>query len=680
MRSLLWHGLIWLGYFALALVVVGHLPSSLSDHFIGSDTGDSYEMARNVWWFTYALQHDEPLYTQTWLGYPDGIDGSILMAVPLQYFPMWALAFFLPLPIAYNLTLLGYMALNGWSLYFLAQQRLKQARFTVPALLAGAVYLAFPLFQGHLAEGHGGLMVAWAAPLYLWALFGLVDAQARVWRWGILSVICFYLSTSGHILQAIYVLMPVTGAFLLARLWLRDWRGAVRVMLMGMVASLLLLLILAPAIRDAGNEAYRTTTGFVRYSADVLAIVTPSFLHPAFEQLSYSRTILGTNLGEGLAYIGVIAGGLALLAMITCRPARWWGFLGMIAYLLALGPRLKILNTVLDVPMPFALLQALPGFALARTPARFNFTLAIAVAMLVAYGAAWLWQQDKLKGWRYLIAIIFAIGIVYEYQSFWGQPLRSATVPQAVIDLRADPAITAIFNIPYQHALAAKDALYLQTAHQQPLIGGQITRTTPVNAAKLALLQETLFPHLLRQAGAQVVILHRRRASSIGVLSQLESQAYEQLGAPFYQDADIALYRVPVSQRAMTIDYDYERPDIRFGEAIMLRGYQHFSLDGQVYVWLRWQALARLADTDVRFVHLVNEAGEIVQQFDAPLGTLSEGDSQAEILHFVAQDLPTGQYTVRIGWYAYPSLNHYLTEEGRSFYTAGSFTLDESVR
>lgn len=677
--SFLRHLLIILGYFVVALVVVGHLPSTLMTHFIGSDTGDNYEMARNVWWFTFAIQNGEPILYQTWLGYPDGINGIILLTLPLQYFPMWGLAFFMPLQVAYNFTVLLWMALNGWSVYFLARYLLENEleHNTLPErilspLLAGLVYMAFPLFQGHLAEGHGGLMMAWAAPLYIWALFRYSSTKTHLWRWLLISIFFFYLSTTGHILQSIYVLIPVTGTFLLAKLWQRDWVAVKRVVGMGILASIVLLIALFPAILDATTEtSYTSTGGYTRYSTDLLALVSPSFLHPTFDSLlDYPRAVLGRNLGEGLAYLGIIVTILSVIAIVKVRAARWWFLLGAIAWLFALGPELKLFDEPLiiagnTIPLPFAILQDLPGFSLARTPARFNFTLAIAVAMLVAYGLGWLWRE-RSGSWRYAVAFLLAIGILWEYQSFWAQPIRTADLPEAITNLRDDDDIQAIFNIPYQHALAAKDALYLQTGHEHPLIAGQITRTTPVNPAMLAMLQGTLDPMLLNQAGADIVILHRSRATEIGQLDILENRANEQLGEAIYRDEQFAIYRVPETSNNIGLSYEIERPNIALSGDMVLLGHQVFEWDNVLYVWLQWQFNSSRPDTDVRFVHIVDAAGEIVLQNDEALGNITNGDIRTELLTFNQSDLDTGNYIVRVGWYDFNTVTNYLSDDGQA--------------
>ena len=675
MHKLSRHLLVFGLYIIIALVIVGHPPTALVDNFIGNDTGDVYEMARNIWWFKFAIQNGEPLFYQTWLGYPDGINGIIFISVPLQYFPMWAFAFIMPIALAYNLTVILWMALNGWTMMFLVRYLLRdETEAWIPPILSGLVYMTFPLFQGHLAEGHAGLILGWASPLYIWALFRFTSTQDHIWRWLFASILFFYLSTTGHILQSIYVLIPLTGTFLLGKLCLGDWQAVRRIMGMGILASIVLLAALFPAILDATSEtSYASTGGYSRYSADLLAIASPSFFHPFFDSfLNYPRRVLGTNLAEGMAYIGIIAGILAIISIIKQKDSRWWFLLGFIAWIFSLGPVLKIFDQAIDgIPLPFALLQNLPGFSLARSPARFNFTLAIALAVLVGYGVTWLWQQRSEK-WRYVIALLLALGIAWEYQSFWGQPLRTAILPQEIINLRDDTSIEAIFNIPYQHALSAKDALFLQTGHEQPLIAGQITRTTPVNPAMLAMLQGTLDPVLLNDVHADIVILHRARAEEIGELDMLEMRANQQLGEPIYVDEQIAIYRVPQVEAEVNLVYDFDRPNAALSGDMTLIGADIYDSDEQTYVWLQWQFASNRPDTDVRFVHVVDEAGEIVLQDDSSLGVIVDGEIRTELLLFDTNTLADGQYTVRTGWYDFNALSNYVTADNEAVIVVGT--------
>ena len=124
-------------------------------------------------------------------------------------------------------------------------------------------------------------------------------------------------------------------------------------------------------------------------------------------------------------------------------------------------------------------------------------------------------------------------------------PLSPAAIPQAIADLSKDNAVRAVLDIPWDNLVAAKDGLYLQTAHNLPLIAGHVTRSTPVSPAKLNLVQ-TLDPALLREVGADAVIVHREQDGD----GSLERLAREKLGDPVYEDGSLALFMTPKTDAA----------------------------------------------------------------------------------------------------------------------------------
>lgn len=601
-----WRSLaIYLFYLLVAVVVTWPLAGHLSSRLVGFPYGDSTEMARHIWWYNHALRTGQPVFWQPLLGYPDGMEGVILWADPLQFFPAWLLAFFLPVPAAANVSILLYMALNGWAMQALAHYLLDRRRG--PALLAGLVFMAAPVFQGHLGGGHAGLMVLWPVPLYLLALLRLRDAgtglnlphprhaahdspsllvergsggevereispsqypqtilsQLRSFltrlnlRWFALAALMFALSPSGHPLQTIYVLMPVTALFVLWQAWRREWGGLARTLLAVAVGGAILSIFILPVAQTTlDTPAYTQEGGFVRYSADLLGIVSPSFFHPLYGGLGYTRQVLGVNLEEGSSYIGIVAGVLALIGLWRSAPElsrigpRWWLLLALVAWVLSLGPLLKILDTPVrleidgystHITLPWAWVQNLPFFSLARTPGRFNFTLALAVAALAGYGAArlWDWLADRRRLKIATIGVLM-LAVLGDYQWYWPLPTFSATIPAAVHDLRERDDLRAVFDIPWDDLVAAKEGLYLQTAHQKPLVAGHVSRSTPVNPAKLSLLEGTLNPALLRAAGADVVIAHKAYASDA-----LLARAQAMLGAPVYEDEQLAIFETP---------------------------------------------------------------------------------------------------------------------------------------
>ncbi|MCU0498086.1 MAG: hypothetical protein MUF87_12110 [Anaerolineae bacterium] len=611
--------LTYLGYFMVAIGITFPLILNFSSQLIGHSTGDPYEMAHHIWWFKYALQTGEPLFYPTLLAYPEGLQGISMWANPLQFFPAWLFAFVMPVASAYNLTVLLTIALNGWAMCFVLSRWFNG--WSWAAFLGGLIYMAFPTMQGHLFHGHAGLLVAWAAPLYVYALLRLIDATDDARRWMILSVVFFLLTPSGHTLQTLYVLMPLTGAILCLCLYRQNGRGVLRVITVGAIGGILLLIFLAPMLREAFTDTYADDTGYVRYSLDLLAPITPSFDHPVFRQWQYTHQVLGVNIAEGAAYLGIAAGILCLVAFWREPNARFFLAIALFAFILGLGPLLKILDqpvtTLIDghatyITLPWAFLYDLPGFNLARTPGRFGFTIALAIAIAAGYGARVVLQRGR---WGAILVIGLGAFTLWEYQLFWSMPTVPADVPEAIAELRDREDLRAVMDVPWGNLLAAKEGLYLQTWHQQALIAGQITRRTPVSPAKLTLLEETLDLALLNHEGVDLIILHKAYADPDD-----RARLGERLGEPYYEDERYALFEVPETPPTLTVIWQQAGPTefylftpapgwIDFSAAITAplngRGGTITLNDRSVYQVLGPQALILPLPVDYRGYHTV---------------------------------------------------------------------------
>ena len=577
-------------YLLIAVLITFPLILNLSSALVGYVHGDAYEMAHHIWWIKHALQTGQNPFFAANLAYPDGINGVTLWSHPLQFFPAWLLAFALPLPVAANVTLLLTVALNGtsmfWLLKYLTRDYEEKKSLTaenaesaehnqphshgrrsapplpwerglggevIPAFLAGLIFMLYPTMQGHLGAGHAGLMVQWGVPLLIYALYRLRDG----WRYVIFAALAILLSVGGHILQLIYVVLPLLAVFALWLLLRRQFNALLRLIAAGVVGGALALIFALPsAMAAVGTAAYEETGDTVRYSADLLAIITPSFNHPLFGQLTYTHTVLGINLDEGTLYIGGIAALLAVLALIRVPRVRVWGWVALVAWILSLGVLLKLFDQPLSlsadayrsyIPLPFALVADLPIFNLARTPGRFGFLLAAAVALLAGYGITVLWTWIKRPALRVGIVLLLGAAIVFEYQTFFPLPTTTAAIPAGVAALAERTDVRAIFSAPWNNLVAAKTDLYWQTAHQHALIAGQVTRQTPVSPAKLNLL-ETFDPALLHAAGADVVLIHRDFDDG-----SLERAARARLGTPFYEDERVSLFRTPDAEEASAL-------------------------------------------------------------------------------------------------------------------------------
>ena len=544
-------------YLLAALYLTAPIHNALTTRFLGGDAGDVYEMARHVWWYKTALQNGEDVFHHSLLGYPEGFRAVQLWANPLQFFPMWLFALFVPLPAAYNIGLLLTMSLNAWSMYVLARRMIAiTQRF--PAFVAGLVFMLFPTLQGHLFEGHAGLLVQWPLPLLILFLFDYADNGGS--RRFVIALLFVLLAALGNSIQGIYALAPLVIMFLLARAHRRDYVGAARVAMVALAGFALLQIHVSLVLGDAlANPHFAEARGYVRYSLDLLSLASPSFANPFWQNIAtHSRQVIGVSLGGGAAYVGVLGACLALLGILSRREARWWLLVAFIAWILALGPVLKVNDEVVSasiagyatvVPLPYALFINLPIFELARTPDRFMFLFAAMFSLLVGFGAAVCFSSQlwlRRNRWIQLVAtVLLAATLIEDYRLFAAFPSVPAEIPLEIESLKHRRDVRAVYNVPYDNLLAAKEAMYLQTAHRKPLIAGHDARVTPVDPARLALLSK-FQPSLLQDAGADIVIINKARAMESGQLDLLHWRAREALGEPLYEDQRYAVYETPV--------------------------------------------------------------------------------------------------------------------------------------
>ena len=774
-RILRSHVIAGLLYLVVAIYLTAPIYATLSTRFLGGDTSDAYEMAHHVWWYKTALLSGEDVFYQSLLAYPDGFAAVVLWANPLQYFPMWLLAIALPLATAYNLGILLTLTLNGWAMYAFSRRRFSR-EYQVPALIAGLVYMIFPVFQGHLFDAHAGLLAQWPAPLLLLCLFEYVDGGRR--RWLIASLVFFLLTSMGHTLQFVFMLLPLMALFLIARLYRGDYVGATRLVVVVAVGSLLLLLFLSPILAQTlGTAQYTEAGGYVRYSIDLLGAVSPSFENPFWRDVApHSKLVLGTNLGEGASYFGVFGVILAVIGILFRKETRWWLLVAAVSWLLALGPVLKVFDQAFVVsiagysaviPLPYVLFMNLPLVELARAPGRFMFLFALAFSVVAGYGMLVLWTsplfQQRSRLIRFVLIFALALLIFRDYQFFEEFPSLPAGIPERIRDLKDRTDIRAIYNVPYDHLLAAKEAMYLQTAHGKPLIAGQDTRVTPVDTSRLALLS-SFEPSLLEEAGADVVIVNKVRAAEIGQYDLLYWTARERLGRPFYEDGRYALFdsrpqRTVISQdpvystlgvdgshityihksqpgwlefsatltavnrrvqlslndvrlqsvevtgptelslplplarrgyHSFQVALDPPCPDrfdttvllchdvtmdevniaalttgaiydpIRIADGIELSGYympEDYSDELEVHFW--WSFDTSRSESDVRFIHILDQNRRLMDQADDSFGVVQAGSDRFETVRLDIGNFAPGEYRVLTGWYALPDSIRY---------------------
>ncbi len=585
-RRAAWAGMPLLVYALVALIITWPLVRHLNSAIAGLGVTDTYEVIRHTWWAREQILHGHNPFDQPLLTYPHPFTSRVMWAYPLQHLPGALLALVMSPVAAVNLVMIATLALNGWAAYTLGMALSDGKR--AAAVLGGLVFEALPVVQGHLSVGHPGII-----SLYGLALFALCwrrvlfapdeERDARgAWRAAGWGGVWFAITALTYISQLVFVLLPLvalSGLYLLlwdrarlvrrgAALRSQPWLQAGAMLALG---GLLITPFYMPLLTDAGRAELGDVaeTGRVAFSADLLAFISPSPFGPLDDlglSPDYARDVLGVNSAEGTAYLGVIAFGLALLALVKRREARLWGFVGLGAMLLSLGPLLNVRHELVQVrfedyhsyvTLPWAFFQQLPFLDSSRTPGRFNALTGLALSACVSLGAAVLFSGLRRRAVQVALVIACGAVIVVEYQLFSPFPMQDAHLPAYFDTLAQADDVRAVLDLPSQNRLALKIGLYQQIAHHQALIAGYTLRRTAQNPALLAVLDRAtagpdasglpeisteMIPYLFSTAGADRVIIHKQfYADAVRVVDRLRGV----FGDPEYEDDQIAAFVVP---------------------------------------------------------------------------------------------------------------------------------------
>ena len=553
--------LIFLLYVVVAIAVTYPAIANLNTHFIGAENGDVYENVRHIWWIKHALQTGDSIVHQPLLGVPDGINGVTIWAHWLSWFPAWLLAFIFPLAIAYNLTIILTITLNGFAMYWVVH-RLTQQNHHIPAIVAGVVFASAPAMQGHILGGHISVLVLWTAVLHIYALYRYLVTPGRTWLF--LTILLFWLTSSSHVLQSVYVLVPFYIVFFVVAVWQRNFARVGRILFVGLLGVLAELVFLSPVLGDLlVADTFFERGSDVAFSADLLSMFAPPFDHPFYgDYIVFTRRVVGTNLGEGIAYLGLVPAFLGLIAFFRKRESRVWFGIALVAWLLSLGPLLKLFDSPMVVgvsgyetyiTLPWSFLQHLPVFEFARTPARSTMAVTIAVSVIAGYGMLTYWEyllreDDRVRPRYYVLAVLLLAFLVWETRYFDDEvvTLSTAEVSDGISQLQERGSTGTVFNIPWQEFGVAKAGLYFQTVHEQPMLAGQVTRNTTVNPYKLNLVEATRDPYLLQLLEIESIIHHHTYTEG-GVLDVSD------IGELFFSDETIAIYDLTSIEQALSV-------------------------------------------------------------------------------------------------------------------------------
>lgn len=490
---------VCLGAYALLTVVATYpLMLHVGDAIPGS--GDAYQFYWNLWWVKRALVdlHANPYVTGE-LFHPYGAHLYFHTLNLLQDVLALPITLGFGLPAAYNSLVLLACTLSGYGTYRLAFHVLAHdvdpdqvASHPRPARLAAFVAGAAFTFSSyrfvHLL-GHLDLVSTQWLPFFV--LFLLKTRREPGW-WNPLWCGVFLAATTLTSSYYAAFLLVFLGFCVVSVLAQRapGWRQALTRTFVALGVFAALVLPLAVAMLPRGVLEGRTSNpayDIDRFSADLLAFVVPSTLHPVWGRIvapAYRVMARHGSALESVMYLGVAPLLLAVAAVKTIG-ARAWGFwLGGCALftVLALGPVPhvggKTIAPGLSMLMPYGLFSRLPYGDIPRVPARFVVMTTLCLSM-VAAGGAWTLLR-RLDAPRAVAAALALAGAILFENGVWPMPLADLAVPPFFDRLAREPVRAGVIEVPIPDDPAVFPRRMLwQTVHGQPVFGGYLSRSLP---------------------------------------------------------------------------------------------------------------------------------------------------------------------------------------------------------
>jgi hypothetical protein len=567
-------------YVAITLVVTYPLVLHLGTRVAQADEGwalDALQYVWTMWWTDRALfdLHTSPANLH-WIQFPSGVYYPFLLAVNYVGFIALPLTRLASPAVAYNVLTLLAFALNGFAAYLFCLDLTKNRW---GSFLGGLVFAFLPNRMAHAIGGHVDLISTYWFPLYGLLLLQMLRRPRMP-----LAVLCgvsLTLSTWVQVMYVPYFLIPLT-AVIVAHISIVEGRSlrpalpALALMLgvAGLAAAPFLLPFLLESI--GGGLSYLEEGGATAFSVDLLGFIAPSPTNPLLRHLGlippFSRRVVPENfvLTEVLSYLGLLP--LMLAAWAVWRRSRRvavWVILSVGAAILSLGPLLRLNGRLVTleidnlrswVPLPYAFLARLPGLALGRTPGRFGMTVGFALAVLVAYGMTELLRclNPRL---RLGVAGVCGTLILIEYLVYWPMPTLALDAPDYLRRMSCSSEAGesgAVLNLPLARRRVNQLALYYQSIHEQPIVGGRVFRDLPdplglsefLQSLHLDLPTLDVVPHVApdsvaaidRACGVSHVFLFK---DCVGGADQVQAFLTTALSTPVSTAQGPIIYRVP---------------------------------------------------------------------------------------------------------------------------------------
>jgi intracellular septation protein A len=478
-------------YFLLFIIATYPTITVFDSHFIGQ--GDTSQNAWNLWWAHWALSHGHlNLYDTSMIYYPEGVTLAFHTLSPFNGIlgaTLQALSK-TNLPLTYNLIALLTFVGSGISMYLLVHSL---TGCTLAAVVSGIIFTFSPFRMSRVFFGNLEVYSTQFIPLLALLLIKM-QRDPRI-RYAVGAAIMLALTTWCSLELAFGAGLLTCLLFLLGiksykrRDWLYAWA------IFGITSFGLILPVAMPMLlhRQSFPMEADQLTSSMRNSADLLGFIVPDNtlnsplwkwsalgIKPWISQI-YAQFY--GNPCEKTVFLGYTVLGIVVVTMLGGHWRLIWQWLsiGAVFFVLCLGPTLQMGGKFLG-SMPYRLFFYLPLLKYGRTPNRLAVYLMLALAVVAGYGVAELCRRRK-AGWYiggFLGLLVFCEFLIIPLRSDGSLTNLSPYYPVLAKQETESPILDVPVDLYGAQGPAGTYMLY-QTLHQQPIVGGYISRT-PTNA------------------------------------------------------------------------------------------------------------------------------------------------------------------------------------------------------
>lgn len=483
--------------YPLVLRLTTRLPGGFSD---------GWQNYWNFWWTAEALTSGRNPFWTPLVYAPYG--------APLYLHTLNIFNGFVTLPVqwlfgvtaAYNAVVFLSFTLSAYFAYLLV------AHVTGDRLagFVGGVIYAFGSYQANqLVMEHTNLIASEWLPAYILCLLLAHETTGRrrtlLIGLGALSFLLMLLCDWQYAIFAVLFTLLHTAYTMIARRSVAPLAVAAAV---GALATIVALPILLPTLGQIRGGTVLTRFEYLprEFSADVLSFIVPSPLQTWWG--ARAEAIGGRAVSpnfERALFLGYLSLALAAVGLWRRGPVgRFWLLAGALFAVLALGPTLHVAGQTRfgpagwEAPLPYQIIQRIPGLNISRVPSRYGFVTTLCVAVLAGLGFSAIRRDWAGRGRTaaraalarpLFIALLAALLVEHLAVPF---PTKPVEIPPFYRQLAASAEPGAILELPV--SLKRSRSLLYQTVHERPMVAGYLSRRLDYPILDLPPAQESFDP------------------------------------------------------------------------------------------------------------------------------------------------------------------------------------------